>query len=130
MKGNVQTYTLQLLQDTAMQILVHVPILQRILRRLVRARQAGVQVLQQPCKADPHLEGVHPHACRVPVAAVGDGNVGRCYRGCIWRKCERAIVDVVVAPGRMRVRVRGRSEESFEAAVSLVGGHFSGVGGS
>ena len=84
-----------------MQILIHIPILQRILRSFIRARQAGVQVLQQPREADPHLERIHPALSgRVSVTAVGDGNVGRCYRGCIGREVERT----VVVPGRVRLR--------------------------
>ncbi len=85
-----------------MQILVHVPILQRILRRLVRARQAGVQVLQKPREADPHLEGVHPHVCCVPVAAVGDGDVGRCYRGGIGREGKWASVAAIAVVALLR----------------------------
>jgi hypothetical protein len=81
-------------------------------------------VLQQAREADPHLERVHPALARgVTVAAVRDGDIGRCYRGCIGREVERTVA--VVVPGREGLRERGLGVGGSSSVV--VGGHFGGA---
>src|SRR4051812_9555488 len=57
--GGIKTYALQLLQDAAVQILVHVPVLQGILGSLVCGGDARIEMLQVLGKADADLEGIH-----------------------------------------------------------------------
>lgn len=80
-------------------------------------------MLQQAREADPHLERVHPALARgVTVAAIRDGDIGRCYRGCIGREVERTVA--VVVPGREGFRERGLGVGGLSSVV--VGGHFGG----
>lgn len=53
------TNHLQLLNNAAVQILIHVPILQRILRRLGRARNTGIETDDEVCEADANFEWIH-----------------------------------------------------------------------
>lgn len=69
-----------------MQILVHIPILERILGSLVCGSDTCVQMLQMLREANAHLEGIHgPMALgNLSVAAVGDRYTGVLgYRGLI-----------------------------------------------
>lgn len=67
-----------------MQILIHIPILQSILRRLIRTRNTGIQMLQMLREADAHFERIHAFrrlAGSVSVAAVGVRDIGVYGRG-------------------------------------------------
>lgn len=54
-----ETHSLQLLEDAAMQILVHVAVLEGILRRLVGTGDARIEALEHTREPYANLEGIH-----------------------------------------------------------------------
>jgi hypothetical protein len=89
-EGTWKAYTLQLLNNTRMQILIHIPILQRILRRLIGACHGCIEMLQVLREADAHFEGVHSLLVAA-VAAVGYRHAAAVYFGVIVVALERVV---------------------------------------
>jgi hypothetical protein len=68
-----------------MQILIHIPIFQGILGRLIRTSNRGIEMLQMARKANSNLEWIHSALQRcISVAAIGDRDMILAERRYLW----------------------------------------------
>lgn len=66
------THLFQLFNDTAVQILIQIPILDGILRRLGSTGNTGIEIGEQLRKSHSNLKGIHPPALMIAVSTLNN----------------------------------------------------------